>query len=318
MLNPSEPLDIGAVVVSWNTRADTLNAVRSLRDDLLTSGLAWRIVVVDNGSADGTVDALRGEFSDVEVVASDENLGFVRANNLGMTMLGLAADDNGPRAVYLLNPDTVSHPGATRRLFDTLMADPRAGMAGAGLRFGDGSFQHSAFMFPGLFQLWMELFPTPGRLYESRLNGRYPRTAYARSSPFEVDFVLGATMMARADVVRRVGMLDEAFFMYCEEIDWAWRMHRAGYRVLCDPSAQVTHLGGQSSGQVRPQTIVRLWTSRLTLFARMYPPWKQRVAGHMIRTGMRRRVRQAQREGLDASVVEAYQRVAVLASEMLP
>jgi N-acetylglucosaminyl-diphospho-decaprenol L-rhamnosyltransferase len=309
-----EPLDIGVVIVSWNTHSDTLAAVESVRADLAGSGLRWRIIVVDNASSDGTVDALRAACPDVEVIESGENLGFVRANNLGMRRLGLGDDGDHPRAVYLLNPDTVTPPGATRALFDALFSDEQTGMVGPGLCYGDGSFQHSAFMFPGLHQLWMELFPVPARLYETTLNGRYPRALYAAGIPFEVDFVLGAAMMARAETVRRVGMLDEVFFMYCEEIDWAWRMRRAGWRTLCVPAALVTHLGGQASSQVRPQTIVRLWTSRMTLFARYYPPWKRRAARVMIGIGMRRL---AARHADAPEVAAACREVAALAGKLL-
>jgi GT2 family glycosyltransferase len=285
--------DVGAAVVSWNTRALTLAAIGTLLSDARASGLALRVVVVDNASADGSADAVRAAFPDVELIASVENLGFVRANNLALERLGFRtrggpAAPDAPRAVYLLHPDTETPAGATRTLFDALMARAEVGMAGPALRYGDGGFQHAAFAFPGLRQLWAEFFPIPGRWREGRFNGRYPRAAYAGCQPFAVDFVLGAAMMVRREAVERVGGLDEAFFMYCEEIDWAWRMRRAGFSALCVPAAVVVHHGGQSSGQVRPETLRRLWSSRLLLYGRHYPAWKRALARGLVRIGLRR------------------------------
>ncbi|MBL8157791.1 MAG: glycosyltransferase family 2 protein, partial [Anaerolineae bacterium] len=165
-----------------------------------------------------------------------------------------------PKAVYLLNPDTITQPGATRQLYDALMNAPDVGLVGAQLAYEDGSFQHSAFGFPGLRQLWTEFFPTPGRLIEGRFNGRYPRALYERGQAFDADCVLGATMMLRREVVEQTGGFDETFFMYCEEIDWAWRIHKAGWRVQCVPAARVVHLAGKSTSQVRPQSVINLWT----------------------------------------------------------
>ena len=111
--------DVGAAVVSWNTRALTLTAIGTLLSDARASGLALRVVVVDNASADGSADAVRAAFPEVELIASGENLGFVRANNLALERLGFRtgggpAAPDAPRAVYLLNPDTETPAGATR------------------------------------------------------------------------------------------------------------------------------------------------------------------------------------------------------------
>jgi GT2 family glycosyltransferase len=289
-------IDLAVIVVTWNVREMALAAVDSLLADLESAGLSSRVIVVDSASADGTVDALRSRFPTIDLIPSDVNLGFVRANNLALRQLGFEQGqpvDQLPRAVYLLNPDTLTHPGATRKLFDALMSDSRIGLVGARLEYGDGTFQHSAFMFPGLSQLWVEFFPTPGRWIEGRFNGRYPRRLYDGADPFEVDFVLGATMMFKRDVIERVGMFDEGFFMYCEEIDWAWRIRRAGWSVCCVPDARVTHFGGASSGQARPQTIRHLWESRLRLIDKHYPRWKALMARRLIALGMARRMRTA-------------------------
>ena len=184
------------------------------------------------------------------------------------------------------------------------------GVVGARLTYADGSFQHSAFKFPDLGQIWTEFFPTPGRFIEGGFNGRYEKDSYAGDKAFPVDFTLGATMMLRRDVLLETGLFDEDFFMYCEEVDWAWRIRNAGWEILCVPQAHVTHLGGQSTSQVRPRSLVNLWTSRLHLYEKHYPKWKLWLAKRLVMLGMRRKMAHLDKQadhydeiqGLDAEV----------------
>ena len=131
-----------------------------------------------------------------------------------------------------------------------LLAHPEVGGVGAQLRYPDGRFQHGAFRFPGLLQLWFDLFPPrPRRLLDSRLNGRYPRAVYEGGRPFPIDFALGAALMVRGAAIAAAGLLDEGYFMYAEEVDWCWRIRRAGWPFYCVPSAVVIHHGGASTRQ---------------------------------------------------------------------
>lgn len=298
---------LAVVIVTWNVRELALDALRSLFADLDASDLRGEVYVVDSASSDGTPEAVAAAFPQVKLTASAENLGFGRANNLAIRQIMDAPEQ--PQAIYLLNPDTITQPGATRALYDALLAEPKVGLVGARLSYGDGGFQHGAFGFPGLLQLWFDLFGRPGRFLESGLNGRYPRALYDGSAPFAVDFVLGATMMLRREVAAQTGGFDEDFFMYCEEIDWAWRIHEAGWDVRCVPAARVTHLAGQSTAQVRPRSVVNLWTSRLLLVDKHYPTWKRPLARALIAAGMSYRLRGTD----DAALREAYQTVRTLA-----
>ena len=318
-------LDLAVVIVTWQVRDLALDALRSLYADLETSDLNAKVYVVDNASDDGTVDAIRREFPQVELIASQDNLGFAAGNNLAIRKMGFdkgsdIGDDQLPATVYLLNPDTVTTIGATRKLYDALMRSSQVGLVGAHLEYGDGSFQHGAFAFPGLRQLWVEFFPTPGRFIEGRFNGRYPREDYAQQQPFSVDFTLGATMMLKREVIQQTGVFDESFFMYCEEVDWAWRIRKAGWEIQCVPSARVVHLVGQSTSQVKPRSLENLWSSRLRLFKKHYPPYKLWLAKRMVVMGMRRKERQllndetiedAEREAL----IAAYRRVIAMVQE---
>lgn len=310
-------VELAVIIVNWNTRDLTLDALRTLYADLEASELSSQVWVVDNASSDGSVEAIREAFPQTHLISSEKNLGFAAGNNAALRAMGFESEVRPewlPRAVYLLNSDTLTHTGSTPTLFDALFSLPKAGVVGARLTYGDGSFQHSAFGFPGLIQLWIDLLPAPPRLYESRLNGRYPRRAYAGEKPFLVDHTLGATMMLKREVIQQTGLFDERFHMYCEEVDWSWRIRQAGWRIYCVPAAHVTHLGGQSTVQVRPRSEIALWTSRLQLYHKYYPRWKIMLAKQIIRVGMGRKIRQTQAnpnlsQADRAALIDAYQTV---------
>lgn len=311
-------LDLAVVIVTWNNSDIIGNALQSLIDDLQTTELAYQVWVVDSASSDNTVDLIRSTFPDVKLIACTDNIGFSRANNLALREMGFERNKPAvelPRVVYLLNPDTVTHHGATQTLFDTLMNHQDVGVVGARLTYGDGSFQHSAFMFPGLGQIWTEFFPVPGRLIEGSFNGRYEQAYYHADKPFLVDFTLGATMMLKREVLLKTGLFDEDFLIYCEEVDWAWRIHKAGWTIMCVPQAHVTHLGGQSTSQVRAWSILNLWKSRLHLYDKHYPTWKRWLARRVVMLGMRRKMSQLDPQSANyADVLSAYQTIYAMAN----
>ncbi len=315
-------VELAVIIVSWNTRELTLDALRTLYADLAANGPDSEVWVVDNASSDGSAEAVAQEFPQVKLIRCPSNLGFAGGNNCALRQIGFSetpgsrSESSLPRAVYLLNSDTRTHPGATRALFDALFSLPKAGVTGARLFYEDGSFQHSAFHFPGLWQLMIDLFPMPGRLYDSALNGRYPRRAYEGTQPFPVDHTLGATMMLRREVIEQTGLFDERYFMYCEEIDWSKRIRQAGWEIYCVPTAKVIHLAGQSTRQVRPQSVVNLWRSRFRLFDQHYSIPRRILARAIVRLGMRRQIKLARRGELEPeerdALIDAYQTVANL------
>ena len=303
---------LAVVLVTWNVRELALAALESLFEDLTAQGPPdSQVWLVDNASADGTIQAVAQRFPQVNLIASENNLGFGAGNNLALRAMGFGGQSATqlPGAVYLLNPDTLTQPGATRSLYDALFKAPNVGLVGAQLSYEDGSFQHSAFQFPGLRQLWAEFYPLPGRLIEGRFNGRYPRALYVAGRPFAIDFPLGATMMLRREVIETTGMFDEGYALYCEEIDWAWRIRKAGWQAQCVPAAQVTHLEGRSSGQARRESVIRLWRSRLRLYRAHHPRWRVWLARQLIMRGLRRRIRLLRRVEQDAALVGACETV---------
>jgi GT2 family glycosyltransferase len=320
--------DLGIVIVSWNVREQLAVCLESLsRTRSAHAERAARIIVVDNASTDGSAEMVRDRFPLVQLVASDKNRGFAGGNNLGMRAWGLDveqeaksekwADGNAPRYILLLNPDTAVRGNALGTMIHFMDATPQAGVCGARLIYGDGSFQHSAFGFPGLWQIALDAPSVHPRLRDSRLNGRYSRSLYASGRPFEVDHPLGAAMMVRAEVIHQVGPMDEGFHMYCEEIDWCWRIKKAGWKIYCVPPAEIVHYGGQSTKQVRAEMIVALWASRLRLYQRYYPAWKLAAAKWLVHRKMRAELRRADtglaRGSMDGAthteLTRAYRRV---------
>jgi hypothetical protein len=289
-------IPLGVVIVSWNVRDLLARCLYSLFTELGRGQIAARVVVVDNASHDGSPDMIRAQFPQVELIAREDNLGFAKGNNLGMRYLGFGASAGGPPACLLLNPDTEVQPGAIATLWDILRSQPAAAIVTSRLSYGSGEFQHSAFRFPGLGQLYIDLFPVPGRCYQSRWNGRYPRRLYDAAQPFEIDTPLGAVMLLRREAVEQVGLFDEAFALYCEEIDWAARFKEAGWKNLCAPAAHIIHYEGRSTSQVRVESFVKLWTSRYRLHTRhprFAPMW---LARRIVIAGMKRKARDASPE----------------------
>ena len=302
---PTGGIDVAIIVVSWNVREYLADCLRSVCNDLSRSQIRGETWVVDNASTDGTVSLLEALYPQVHVIGNDKNYGFAAANNQGMKAAAAAK----PRYYFLLNPDTFVRPGAIKELVTCLDERPKAGIAGARLIYGDGRFQHSAFYFPGLGQLMFDLMPMPARLYESRFNGRYARRRFQpRRNPFKVDHPLGATMMVRSNVAESTRGFDESFHMYCEEIDWSWRVREAGWEVYVVPSAEVIHYGGESTSQVPANSIVNLWRSRAMLYQKHHGRIRYALASRLVSKAMKRKAKSAN----DPELSQAYKQVATI------
>ena len=297
-------MDLGLVIVNWNVRDLLAACLDSIYLDLAQSGLRGVVCVVDNASTDGSREMLRTQFPHTPLIES-ENRGMGAGNNVGLRALGLDQNpksqipsSNVPLVALILNPDTVVRPGALRQLVEFMHIHPRAGVAAPKLLNADGSLQHSGFRFPGLRQISLDLFPPQGRLArlsDSPLNGRYPSRLYTAGTPFQVDYTLGAAFAVRGEAIAECGLFDEAFPMYCEEIDWQWRMARAGWERWVVPSAEVIHYGGQSTAQAPTQSLVQLWRSRRLLHHRYHSPVFNAVARGLVQVGMRQRIRENHR-----------------------
>lgn len=296
--------DLSIVIVSYNTRQLLGECLDSVYASLAESDLASEVIVVDNASRDGSVAMVRKHFPQVKLIANEDNRGFAAANNQALRALGYGTGDAPypppPQYVMLLNPDTIVSGNALTTLVHFMDENPGVGACGARLLHGDGSFQHSAFAFPTLFQVFLDFFPINHRLTDSRLNGRYPHRLYQAGLPFPIDHPLGAALMVRREAIVQVGFLDERFFIYCEEIDWCLRIKAAGWSIWCVPEAEIVHHVAQSTSQFRAEMFVALWRSRYQLFEKHYSRLFQWAVQHIVRLGLwaeARRARAAARRG---------------------
>ena len=309
-------MDLAVIVVSYNTRDLTAQCLTSVYDSLAASDLAAEVWVVDNGSADRSAAMVRCKFKSAQLLARKDNLGFAGGTNLALDQL--AALDEPPRHVLLLNPDTIVVEDAIARMVAFLDRHPEVAVVGPSLTYGDGSFQHSAFRFPTLSMIAFDFWPPHNRLIDSGLNGRYTPRRYAAGEPFAIDHPLGAALMIRWSIIQQIGPLDTGYFMYCEEIDWCMRARMTGRFVYCLPEAHIVHLGGQATAQFRDKMFVALWRSRFRLFEKHYNRSYQTLARWLVRVGLRRATARIQTGIVRGSVdaIEAAPRLAAYRTVM--
>ncbi|MCS6840213.1 MAG: glycosyltransferase family 2 protein [Roseiflexus sp.] len=254
-------IDVTVILVNWNGSALLERALTALFTTTHTS--TCQVVVVDNASSDDSVAMVRRQFPGVTLLVNEENVGFGRANNQA---LALAEG----RYILLLNTDAFVHDGAVDGMVAFMDAHPDAGSVGCRLYYEDGSLQRSCFAFPTLAtELWNALFLD--KLFpKSRFFGRYQMTYWDMNDIRPVDSLMGACLMVRTDVVKRIGLFDEQFFMYSEEIDLCYRLQQEGFKNYYLPTVSATHLWGGSSRRIRHESFLRLYQSRVKFFRKHY------------------------------------------------
>lgn len=277
-------IDIGIVIVSWNTQ-ELLR--RCLETVYASAGLeTYRVVVVDNGSTDGSAEMVAEHFPQALLVAGHGNVGYPAGNNLGLRALGYAhqngiAAPGSPRYALLLNPDTELPPDALAHMLQFMEANPRVGVAGPKLVLPTGKLDlacRRSFPTPEV-SLWRmlgfsKLFP------RNRVFARYNLTYLDENETTEVDSVVGAFMIVRREVIDEVGLLDEVFFMYGEDLDWCKRIKEAGWKVMYYPQVQVLHIKRASSRQNKRSRVefVRAFLIFYNKHYRAQTPWWVHVA----------------------------------------
>lgn len=260
-VTPSSP-DLSVVIVTWNTRdllAACLQALPAAMGEL--SAETW---VVDNASSDGTVAMVRERFPGVRVIANEQNRGWSGGNNQ-------ALEQSAGRCLLLLNADTEPRPGSLAALVRFLDEHPDVGACGPMLLFGDGRVQGNGRVFP---TFWKEFLDVTG-LRHLALGAYIRRFGWGRedfTKLAEVDEVTGSCLLARREAVEQIGLLDEQFFMYYDEVDWCCRMKAAGWRIFYVPEAQVVHHVAASAKQVGFETYRRLFESQRRYF-RKHAAW---------------------------------------------
>ena len=257
-----DTFDVSIVIVSFNTREVLRECLQSVERE--SAGLRVEVLVVDNHSSDGSAEMIEREFPQVRLFRSEVNLGFASANNVALEAVR-------GRYPLLLNSDAFLRPGALALAVKHMDENPAVGLAGARLVGRDDSWQPSARMFPSLLTDFFVMTGLAGKFPKSRLFGSFDRTWADPMAASESDWVPGAFSIIRAEALKKAGLFDPDFFLYSEEVDLCRRIKDAGYRIWYWPDIVVTHIGGESSRQVKSLEMSRtgaqlvLWRMRSTL-----------------------------------------------------
>lgn len=264
--------DLSIVIISWNVRELLRLCLDSIQENLRGEkgeGLLVETIIFDNGSTDGSADMVREDFPRVHLMESEVNLGFTKGNNL-------AIGQSEGRYILLLNPDTEVVGDALGTMVAYMEAHPRVGALGPQLLNPDGTTQSSRRRFPTLATAFLESTVLQPWFQGSRILKRYYLLDRPDDEIQPVDWAVGAALLIRREALHQVGLLDEEFFMYSEELDWCYRLKAQGWEVVYLPTAQVVHQEGRSSEQVLPARHIHFQRSKVLFFKRYYG-WRGEV-----------------------------------------
>ena len=247
--------DISFIIVNWNTRDLLMGCLSSIYQTV--KGISFEIWLVDNGSSDGSVGAVRRKYPDINVIENQTNLGFAAANNLALAHMA------GQYAV-LLNTDTTLTDGAVNELHGFMERHPGTAIACGQLLNPDGSKQNSIANFPSLLSLISN-----ETLLRLLLPHRFPSKRREYRAPVEIDSCIGACMIVRKQAIDEVDFIDERYFFFLEETDWAYRMKNAGWKIYFVPSAKIFHAQGKSVGR-RADARIMFYRSRYIFFKKWH------------------------------------------------
>lgn len=272
--------DLSIIVLNYNTRELLKNCLKSVADGIrsLTEVPKIEVIVVDNGSTDGTINELKklqAPSSNMALIESKKNLGFAAGNNLGIRKAQ-------GKYILLLNSDTVIEHNTLSEMFSFMEKNPDVGVATCRVELSNGKIDpacHRGFPTPWAsltyFMGLEKLFP------KTRLFGQYHLGFLPMDKPHEIDSPTGAFYLIRKKVIDKVGLLDEDYFMYGEDLDWSFRIKQAGWKIMYYPYVKITHFKKQSGrakdkGELREETDKYFYETMKTFYqkhyANKYPP----------------------------------------------
>ena len=280
--------NVHVVVVNYNTAG----LLRRCLDHLVASQSSHpiTITVVDNGSRDASLEMVRADFPQVRTIRSARNLGFAGGNNLALRQIVAGAPTGAARQdvwVLLVNSDLFVAPETIARLVEFAEADPTIGIVGPRVERPDGSLDLAC----------RRSFPTPANAFFklAGLSRRFPGNARLAAYNLtnlderaltEVDAVTGACMLVRLSAIDRVGLLDEDFFMYGEDLDWAYRIKAAGWRVFYNPATCVLHQKGATSARQSGKMIVEFYRAMYLFYCKHYAARSPRPLNWLVTAGI--------------------------------
>lgn len=252
-------IDLSVIIVNWNTKSLLDASLQSLINGIHL--FKMEVFVVDNGSSDGSQEMVRQKYPSVRLIQNSSNQGFARANNQ-------AARIAQGRYILLLNSDTVVPEHAIDKLVTAMDRDTKIGIGGLQLLNEDGTLQNSIANTPTLLT---EL--TNKSLLRMLFPWRFPGKEFRAVHPIEVESLIGACLIVRAETIQDIGLLDEDFFFFLEETDWCLRARRDGWKVVFFPQISIYHMQGKSVAEVPIPARIEYWRSRYLFFEKHYSPF---------------------------------------------
>jgi GT2 family glycosyltransferase len=235
--------DVGLsiVVVTWNARKYMPECLKSIQEQE-TGGLSMETIVVDNASSDSTAELIRHDFPAVKLIQSEINLGFARANNVG---IGHAKG----KYLFLINPDVIVLPGCLKQIIDALESEPSVGLLGPRMLGPDKTVRRSTMRFPTPWNSFCRALALDSLFKRSKLFGGFLMADFKHDRTTDVDILNGWFWAVKRDALNHVGGLDDHLFMYGDDLDWSYRFHRAGYRNVYCSTAEAIHFGGGTTAK---------------------------------------------------------------------
>lgn len=249
--------DINIIIVNYKMKDDIAKCLVSLYQDIEGSGLGVGIVVVDNKSEDGIDKFLQEKYSEIKIIMQDSNPGFGSSQNAGIKSFDA-------KYYFALNPDTEFPEGQSviKKMYDFMEDHPKIGMVGPKIVYPDGSLQYSCWRFPKSLQpLYQRTKLGQTKRGQRKVNHHHMKD-FKHDETRPVDAIMGSAMFARKEALDEVGLFDERFWMYYEDIDWCLRMWEAGWPVYYLHDIVITHAHGRGSAKV-PGVVKALFKNKL-------------------------------------------------------
>jgi GT2 family glycosyltransferase len=271
-------MDLSVVIVNWKTRDFLPGCLESLKGNI--PNLKAEIVFVDNGSHDGSLEWIGSNHPDVKVIVNEANLGFSKANNL-------AIERCQGDMIMLLNPDTRLKMGAVEALVSLLNTRPAAGIVGPRIEYPDGSlYPQSKRAIPEIRDAFFYIFRIKNLAQRFSGENFYTLDDLDPDEIHEVGAVSGSCMLVRREVFTDVGLLDEDFFLYGEDLDICMRSRRGGWKVYYCPDAVVVHYHGQSSRKRRLLSTLDFYGAMRTFYRKHYAPFRHPLINGFVEVGI--------------------------------
>jgi hypothetical protein len=260
-------LELSIIIVNWNGKEYLMECLGSLSEEMLDNN--FEIIVVDNASTDGSPGLVQARFPNVKLIRNDNNMGFAKANNIGIRQ-------SGGRYICLINSDIVVLRNCLRYMIDFMNKHTEIGILGPKIYNPDRTLQPSCMGFPTLWNMFCRALALDTFMPKSRLFGRRLMSFWAHDSIRSVEVLNGCFLMVRRDALDKVGLLDENFFFYGEDIDWCKRFRDQGWDVVFLPDVKAIHYGGASSSRASVRFYIELERAALQYWRKHHSPLAQK------------------------------------------